>query len=72
MCKGLLYSPLLYLYDSLARLAVYGNATKSEQIETLRKVKVNQNKMKKWGASCPNESLTKILFSRGRAISGSG
>ncbi len=46
--KALAQVPIFYLYDSLARLAMYKYATKPEQEEFLLKVNANQVKMQKW------------------------
>lgn len=45
---GQLVTPLFYLYDSLARLAIYPNTSGSEQKCILDKVKANQQKMQHW------------------------
>ncbi|MGB7378235.1 MAG: AAA family ATPase [Rivularia sp. (in: cyanobacteria)] len=49
----------LYLYDSLARLAVYSTATKTERLRLLRQVSKNQKKLKKWADFAPMNSLHK-------------
>ncbi|MGB3532481.1 MAG: AAA family ATPase [Microcoleaceae cyanobacterium] len=49
----------LCLYDSLTRLAVYFNATKTERKELLHQVTKNQKKLKKWADFAPMNSLHK-------------
>jgi predicted ATPase/signal transduction histidine kinase len=49
----------LYLYDSLARLAVYSTATWTERLPLLRTVKKNQKKLKKWAHFAPMNSSHK-------------
>ncbi|MCT7984891.1 PAS domain S-box protein [Laspinema sp. A4] len=45
--------PLFYFYDSLSALAVYFQASESEQKEILVKVETNQDKMKNWASFAP-------------------
>lgn len=45
--------PILYFYDSLARLAVWSEANQSEQNNLLKNVTFNQNKMKGWAYHAP-------------------
>ena len=47
----------LYLYDSLARLATYATATRTEQRRLVRQVNKNQQKLKKWSQFAPENSL---------------
>ncbi|MEM7712492.1 MAG: ATP-binding protein, partial [Cyanobacteria bacterium P01_A01_bin.68] len=49
----------LYLYDSLARLALYSTVTKAERLQFLRQVTKNQKKLKKWADFAPMNSLHK-------------
>ena len=49
----------LYLYDSLARLALYSTATKTERLRLLRQVSKNQKKLKKWADFALMNSLHK-------------
>jgi len=49
--------PLYYFYDSLARLAVYSDASTPERRSLLRKVAANQRKMKKWARHAPMNHL---------------
>jgi len=49
----------LYLYDSLARLALYSTAAKTERLRLLRQVSKNQKKLKKWANFAPMNSLHK-------------
>ncbi len=55
-------TPLFHFYDSLARLAVFPNASKSEQKHTLKKVAANQKKMKKWAKHAPMNNLHKFYL----------
>ena len=48
------------LYDSLARLALYPTATKTEQKQILRHVTQNQKKLQKWASFAPMNSLHKF------------
>ncbi|RKZ91593.1 MAG: serine/threonine protein kinase, partial [Candidatus Parabeggiatoa sp. nov. 1] len=50
---GLLVFPVFHFYDSLAQLAVYPDAQKSEQDSILEKVAANQEKMQKWAHHAP-------------------
>jgi len=43
----------IYLYDSLARLAVYPDCSKEEQQSHLDKVQANQEKMQNWATHAP-------------------
>jgi PAS domain S-box-containing protein len=45
--------PLLYFYDSLARLAVFPEAQKSNQKRFLKKVAANQKKIQNWAQHAP-------------------
>jgi len=54
--------PLFHLYDSLARLAVYSLAPKSEQKNILQKVALNQKEMKKWAHHAPMNYLHKFYL----------
>ncbi|MCT7960115.1 PAS domain S-box protein [Laspinema sp. D1] len=45
--------PLFYFYDSLSALAVYLQASESEQAQILVKVDINQDKMKNWASFAP-------------------
>ncbi len=46
--------PLFYFYDSLSALAVYLQASESEQEQILLKVETNQDKMKIWASFAPD------------------
>ncbi|MBW4426601.1 MAG: AAA family ATPase [Nostoc desertorum CM1-VF14] len=59
---GQLVTPLLYFYDSLARLAVYRNASCSEQKHILDKVQANQEKMQHWAHHAPMNYLHKYYL----------
>jgi len=52
--------PTFYLYDSLVRLALYHDMSKSEQRRVRRKVAQNQKKMKKWAHHAPMNYLHKF------------
>jgi signal transduction histidine kinase len=60
--RGQLVTPLLYFYDSLARLAVYPNASCSEQKYILDKVQANQEKMQHWAHHAPMNYLHKYYL----------
>jgi predicted ATPase/signal transduction histidine kinase len=45
--------PIIYLCDSLARLAVYPDCSKEEQQSHLDKVQTNQEKMQNWASHAP-------------------
>jgi predicted ATPase/signal transduction histidine kinase/tRNA A-37 threonylcarbamoyl transferase component Bud32 len=45
--------PILYFYDSLARLSVWNEVDRSEQKHLLKQVTSNQNKMKEWAYYAP-------------------
>ena len=49
-------------YDSLARLALYPNASSSERKQLLKHVKANQKKLKKWGFHAPSNYQHKFLL----------
>lgn len=51
--QGMIWYPFLLFYDSLVRLARYFDHPKSEQSACLKKVAVNQKKMKKWAHHAP-------------------
>ena len=51
--------PLYYLYDSLARLAVYPRSNNQVQEEILKKVAVNQETIKDWARYAPMNYLHK-------------
>ncbi len=50
---GTFTSSVFYFYDSLAQLAVYPDAQKSEQDSILEKIAANQEKMQKWAHHAP-------------------
>ncbi|NJM73525.1 MAG: AAA family ATPase, partial [Scytonema sp. RU_4_4] len=50
---GRLNVPMLYFYDSLARLAVYQSVPNSEQEHLLLKATSNQEKLQKWAKGAP-------------------
>ncbi|MEH2370702.1 AAA family ATPase [Nostoc sp.] len=51
--------PFYYLYDALARLAIYSESSTQVQEELLKKVTVNQEKMKQWSQYAPMNCLHK-------------
>ncbi|MBW4428582.1 MAG: AAA family ATPase [Nostoc desertorum CM1-VF14] len=51
--------PVYYLYDALARLAIYAESSAQTQSEILKKVAVNQEKMKQWACYTPMNCLHK-------------
>jgi predicted ATPase/signal transduction histidine kinase len=55
-------TPLVYLCDSLARLAVYPDCSKEEQQTHLDKVQANQEKMRNWADHAPMNHLHKFLM----------
>jgi predicted ATPase/signal transduction histidine kinase/DNA-binding NarL/FixJ family response regulator len=57
--RGTFGIPCFYYIDSLTRLAVYSDAQKSDQKKYLKKVAVNQKKMKKWAHHAPMNHLHK-------------
>ncbi|MDJ0718605.1 MAG: AAA family ATPase, partial [Prochloraceae cyanobacterium] len=54
--------PLLYFYDSLARMAVFSNAKNPERRDIITQVTVNQKKMKKWAHHAPVNYLHKFYL----------
>ena len=48
---------LLNVYESLSRLALYPDCSKSEQRSHLKKVRINQKKMRKWSSGAPMNFL---------------
>lgn len=54
--------PLFYLYDSLARLAVFGDVSKSEQKHIFKQVINNQKKIRKWAHHAPMNYLHKFYL----------
>ncbi|MBD2522286.1 ATP-binding sensor histidine kinase [Nostoc sp. FACHB-133] len=59
---GQLVTPIFYLYDSLARLAAYHDASDSEQNFILNKVQENQKKMEYWAHHAPMNYLHKYYI----------
>ncbi len=55
-------TPIFYLYDSLAQLAVYPDASDSEQKCILNKVQANQQKMEHWAYHAPMNYLHKYYL----------
>lgn len=59
---GLLIVPIFHFYNSLSRLAVYPDATTSEQTDILLKVATSQEKMQKWAHHAPMNHLHKFYL----------
>lgn len=59
---GLPLIPLFHFYDSLIRLAVYGDRSESEQQEIRDRVQANQEKMQKWADHAPMNYLHKFYL----------
>ena len=58
--RGQQVVPIFYLYDSLVRLAIYLDISKSEQKKILEKIQVNQDKMQYWANHAPMNYLHKF------------
>ncbi|NEO86322.1 MAG: AAA family ATPase [Spirulina sp. SIO3F2] len=56
---GLTSTPLLFFYGSLVRCALYGQASESEQAESLATITANQEKLKVWAETGPMNYLHK-------------
>ncbi|MCP4996918.1 MAG: serine/threonine protein kinase, partial [Gammaproteobacteria bacterium] len=56
------YTPTYYLYDSLARLAVYFDVSAAEQQHILARVSTHQVKMKRWARHAPMNFQHKYLL----------
>ncbi|MEH2380884.1 MAG: AAA family ATPase [Nostoc sp.] len=52
-------APFYYLYDALTRLAIYPESSAQAQEEILKKIAVNQNKIKQWAYYAPMNHLHK-------------
>ncbi|MEG4801839.1 AAA family ATPase [Microcoleus sp. ARI1-B5] len=59
---ALICVPLFHFYDSLAHLAVFAEASSSEQEVILNRVKNNQEKMQKWAHHAPMNHLHKFYL----------
>lgn len=55
--RGLFIVPVLYFYDSLARLAGFPGITWMKQKQYLTRIRANQKKMKKWAQHAPANHL---------------
>ncbi|PSM47054.1 serine/threonine protein kinase [Chroococcidiopsis sp. CCALA 051] len=51
--KAFLVVPVFYFYDSLAQIAMYPSASRSQQAQLLDRVLHNQEKMQKWAGHAP-------------------
>ncbi|MCP4687530.1 MAG: GAF domain-containing protein [Desulfobacterales bacterium] len=56
---GLIFVPLFHFYDSLVRIAVFDSAGASEKKRILKRISLNQKKMKKWARHAPDNFLHK-------------
>jgi predicted ATPase/signal transduction histidine kinase len=56
---ALLYTPLVYFYDSLARLQLYHSSEQALSESDLEIIQVNQEKLYKWGCDAPMNYLHK-------------
>ena len=54
--------PVVYLYDMLARLALYPNSSETEREEILTKVAAKQEKMETWAKHAPMNYLHKFYL----------
>ncbi|MFN6465019.1 MAG: AAA family ATPase [Nostoc sp. DedVER02] len=59
---GLPIIPIFHFYDSLIRLAMYGDNLESEQQGILDRVQANQEKMQKWAHHAPMNLLHKFYL----------
>jgi PAS domain S-box-containing protein len=55
-------SPFYYLYDALARLAIYSESSSQVQEEFLKKITISQGKMKQWAQYAPMNCLHKYYL----------
>ncbi|NET60095.1 MAG: GAF domain-containing protein, partial [Symploca sp. SIO2E6] len=61
--RGTIIIPLFHFYDSLARLAMYGESPQSVPLQQiLKQVAANQKKMKKWANYAPMNHLHKFYL----------
>ncbi|NET56837.1 MAG: AAA family ATPase [Symploca sp. SIO2E6] len=58
--SGSLLIPLLYFYDSLARLALYAETSELEPESIVSKIAANQQKMQQWAKYAPMNFLHKF------------
>ncbi len=59
---GLFIVPICYTYDSLAHLAIYSHVPKARQQAILERVAKNQQKMRNWADSAPENYLHKFYL----------
>ncbi|WP_341525910.1 AAA family ATPase [Nostoc sp. UHCC 0302] len=52
--------PIFYFYDSLIQLILYANVSHNEQIDILKRVEANQEKMQNWSHHAPMNFLHKF------------
>ncbi|MEM7129238.1 MAG: AAA family ATPase [Chloroflexota bacterium] len=62
VAEGTAVAPLAYLYSSLARLALFEEASDLEKEDILEKVAINQEKMKLWAENAPMNYLHKYYL----------
>ncbi|MEH2361066.1 AAA family ATPase [Nostoc sp.] len=60
--RGTALYPLYYLYDSLAKLAIYPESSAQAQAEILKNVDVNQEEIKQWANYAPMNHLHKYYL----------
>ena len=60
--RGLYCIAIFYFYESLARLAIFTEASKAEQRLLLKRVASNQRKMHKWAQHAPANYLHKFYI----------
>lgn len=59
---GMVDIPIFYFFDSLSRLAIYGDVSEKEKKEILIKVSKNQGRMKNWSKYAPMNFLHKFYL----------
>jgi hypothetical protein len=57
---GFPYIPIIYFYDSLARLAAYRDSPQAKPDELLLRIEANQEKLKTWAQYAPMNCLHKV------------
>jgi PAS domain S-box-containing protein len=57
---GLMHIPVLAFYDSLARLAVFPDVSRSERRRIVNKLNANRKRMRKWAHHAPMNYLHKL------------
>ena len=59
---GMVVVPIFFFYDSLARLAVFHDSSRSEQRVILKKVAANRKRIKKWAHHAPTNHLHRFYL----------